>query len=197
MARNFAEDEDICLTTNDIDVVEAAEGAGYTVPFLRPHDLAADNTGMREVMLHAIEFYRSHGKIYDRLVLLQPTSPFRQAEHVQAALDAYSDDLDMVVSVCESKANPYYVLFEEDSEGFLVKSKTGNYTTRQEAPKVWQLNGAVYVFNINSLESKSTADFTKIRKIVMEQIYSIDLDTELDWKYALLLNSEYQLLKEF
>lgn len=194
LARKFAEDSDICVSTDDDQVVEAAKAEGYAVPFIRPMELAGDKTGMREVMLHAIEFYETIGRYYDNLVLLQPTSPFRLKEHVSEALNTYDNTLDMVVSVSESKANPYFVLYEEDDLGFLLKSKTGDYRSRQEAPKVWQLNGAVYVINIRSLKSKNVSEFTRIRKIVMDQLHSIDLDTEIDWKLAMLVNEEYKLL---
>lgn len=194
LARKFAEDSDICVSTDDDQVVEAAKAEGYAVPFIRPMELAGDKTGMREVMLHAIEFYETIGRYYDNLVLLQPTSPFRLKEHVSEALNTYDNTLDMVVSVSESKANPYFVLYEEDDLGFLLKSKTGDYRSRQEAPKVWQLNGAVYVINIRSLKSKNVGEFTRIRKIVMDQLHSIDLDTEIDWKLAMLVNEEYKLL---
>lgn len=194
LARKFAEDSDICVSTDDDQVVEAAKAEGYAVPFIRPMELAGDKTGMREVMLHAIEFYETIGRYYDNLVLLQPTSPFRLKEHVSEALNTYDNTLNMVVSVSESKANPYFVLYEEDDLGFLLKSKTGDYRSRQEAPKVWQLNGAVYVINIRSLKSKNVSEFTRIRKIVMDQLHSIDLDTEIDWKLAMLVNEEYKLL---
>jgi CMP-N,N'-diacetyllegionaminic acid synthase len=194
LARKFAVDADICLSTDDEDVIQAAEEEGYTVPFIRPYELAGDDTGMREVMLHAVEYYAKAGKMYDCLVLLQPTSPFRQPEHLKEALELYSASIDMIVSVSESKANPYFVLYEENSEGYLIKSKTGNFVSRQESPRVWQLNGAVYVINVNSLKEKTVAEFQRIRKTVMDQLHSVDLDSEIDWKLAMVLNEEYKLL---
>lgn len=194
LARKFAEDADICLSTDDEDVIKAAKIESYTVPFIRPNELAGDDTGMREVILHAIDYYTKAGQTYDCLVLLQPTSPFRQFEHLKEALEIYSNSLDMVVSVSESKANPYFVLYEENSEGYLIKSKTGNFVSRQKSPKVWQLNGAVYVINVNSIKEKPVAEFKRIRKVIMEQLHSVDLDSEIDWKLAVLLNEEYKLL---
>lgn len=194
IARKFASDLDICISTDDPEVIEVALTENYQVPFNRPSELATDTTGMREVMLHALNFYSEQGIYYDTIALLQPTSPFRQPEHLKEALSIYNENLDMVVSVTETKANPYFVLFEEDKHGFLVKSKEGNFTSRQECPKVWQINGAVYVINAKSLKEKPTAEFSKVRKIVMDQIHSVDLDTEIDWKLANLLNEEYHLV---
>ena len=194
LARQFATDADICLSTDDAAIVSAAEKAGYPVPFLRPEQLASDNAGMQEVLIHALDFYAKKGVIYDTLVLLQPTSPFRKATDIKNALDAYSADIDMVVSVKETDANPYYVLFEDNADGFLTKSKEGNFARRQDCPKVWQLNGVVYVMNVASLKEKGIKDFTRIRKTVMDSIHSLDLDTELDWQMALLVNDQYRIL---
>lgn len=194
LARQFTEDENICITTDDPEVIRYAELENYKAPFIRPVQLASDNASMRDVMLHALDYYTSHGRLYDRLVLLQPTSPFRRKLDIKSALEKHNLSVDMVVSVVESKANPYFVLFEENKEGFLIKSKNGNYTSRQESPKVWQLNGAVYVISCNSLRESNIADFKKVMKIEMDQLHSVDLDTEIDWKLAELLNEDYHLL---
>lgn len=194
LARLFANDADICLSTEDPSIIKAAAGLGYIAPFIRPDYLASDNSGMQEVMLHALDFYAEKGLKYETLVLLQPTSPFRQAGDVKNALSAFVNDIDMVVSVKETEANPYYVLFEENGEGLLKKSKEGNFARRQDCPKVWQLNGAVYVINVNSLRSKGIAGFTSIKKTQMDAIHSLDLDSELDWQMALFINGQYRIL---
>jgi N-acylneuraminate cytidylyltransferase len=61
----------------------------------------------------------------------------------------------MVVSVKETKSNPYYVLFEENESGFLVKKKNSKITRRQEFPKVWKLNGAIYIIRVDALKEKN------------------------------------------
>lgn len=194
LARKFAGDKDICISTDDTEVVEAAKTEGYTVPFIRPDYLANDTAGMHEVMLHALDFYSGMGVTYERLVLLQPTSPFRLPEHVKEALSLYNPSLELVVSVMESKANPYYVLYEENNSGYLTKSKDGVFASRQQAPKVWQLNGALYIINASTLRQKKIGEFTRVKKFVMDQLHSIDLDTEIDWKLATILNDEHRIL---
>jgi len=185
IARAFTSDENICVSTDDDKIIETVENYGLKVPFVRPDYLASDHASTPDVCLHAINFYRNLGRNYDVLVLLQPTSPFRKISDVKRALDLYNEQLDMVVSVKETSANPYYVLFEENADGFLVKSKQGNFTTRQECPKVWEFNGAVYVINVKQLEKKlSFVSLSKIKKIEMDEYSSIDLDVPLDWMWA-------------
>lgn len=185
VARQLAADDDICMTTDDPEIAATAESMGLNVPFLRPASLATDTCGTYEVLIHALDFYRDRGIDYDTLVLLQPTSPMRTADDVRAAMALYSPDIDMVVTVKEAASNPYYNCYETDNDGFLHISKgDGGYTRRQDAPKVWEYNGAVYVINVESLRRMPLSAFTRRRMSVMPAERSVDLDTPVDWLIA-------------
>jgi len=186
-ARKVFKDEQICISTDDIEIKSCVENAGLKVPFLRPEELAMDHSSTYDVLRHAVGYYESIGYFADVVVLLQPTSPFRKARHIQEALQLFSNDLDMVVSVKETKANPYYVLFEENASGYLEKSKTGTFLSRQECPKVWEFNGSVYVIAVSSLKKGTISEFTKIMKYEMDEVSSLDIDEPLDWKIAEIL----------
>jgi N-acylneuraminate cytidylyltransferase len=91
----------------------------------------------------------------------------------------------MVVSVMQAATNPYYNAFETDENGFLHISKgDGKYTRRQDAPKVWEYNGAVYVINTASLRKMKLGEFTRRKMYEMSRERSIDLDTPTDWLIA-------------
>ena len=185
VARALATDTDICVSTDDEAIARVATEAGLEVPFLRPAHLSTDTAGSREVMLHAVEYYRSIGREYDTIVLLQPTSPLRTAEDVRGCIELYNDQIDMVVSVKPAASNPYYNCFETDSDGFLHISKgDGLYTRRQDAPKAWEFNGAVYVINIESLKAMPMGKFARRVMYEMPTERSIDLDTPADWAIA-------------
>lgn len=183
-ARQLAPDADICLSTDSDEIIRAAADYGLVVPFKRPAELATNQAGSYGVLRHAVDFYGQQGQIYDMVVLLQPTSPFRQARHVREAINLYTPDLDMVVSVTESAANPYFNLFEETDAGFLAPSKTGDFGRRQDAPTVYAYNGAVYVINPASLAERTLREFASVKKYVMDPADSVDLDTPLDWAFA-------------
>lgn len=190
-ARSVADAEDICVSTDDPEIVRTVEEYGLKVPFVRPASLASDTAGTYGVLLHALDFYEKQGKRYDAVLLLQPTSPFRRNEDIRGAMDKYDSDVDMVVSVKPASSNPYYNCFEENSSGYLCHSKgDGRYVRRQDAPEAWEYNGAVYVINPESLKKSPLSEFKKIRKHVMDDIHSLDLDTPLDWKIAELLLAE-------
>lgn len=193
-ARSMAPDADICVSTDDPEIIRVVENYGLKVPFIRPAELAADNSGTYEVLLHALGFYEQQGRTYDTIILLQPTSPFRRDEDIREALKLYSPDIDMVVSVTEARANPYYNCFEADSNGFLHISKgDGGYVRRQDAPKAWEYNGAIYIINPQSLKRESLGKFTSRRMYPMDELHSLDLDTPLDWRIAELLIAENEI----
>ncbi len=183
-ARGVFTDDQICVSTDDNEIKYVVEGLGLHVPFSRPEHLASDTAGTYEVLLHAVEFYENVGYIFDTLILLQPTSPFRKSYHIKEALEQYRDNMDMLVSVKETKSNPYYVLREENSEGWLEQSKPGNYITRQDCPSVYELNGSIFIINVNSLKKTHIQNFKKVGKYKMGDLESHDIDTILDWNYA-------------
>lgn len=191
VARGVAKDIDICVSTDDLDIIKCVEEYGLKVPFVRPAELATDTAGTYEVLLHALDFYEKQGRHYDIVLLLQNTSPFRTIEHVKDALKLYRSDIDMVVSVNQTKTNPYYNCFEDDSEGFLKKTlDSSTFIRRQDAPVTYEYNGAIYVINVEQLKRMPLGKFTRRIKYVMDDVHSVDLDNMMDWKYAEFLIQE-------
>jgi N-acylneuraminate cytidylyltransferase len=184
LARCFVKDEDICLSTDSFEIAEIAKQNNLYVPFLRPEKLSTDTAGSYEVMLHAVEFYESLGKNYEAIVLLQPTSPLRLKKHLKEALTLFKNDIEMVVSVKESQANPHWNLFKENENGYLEKFIPSNYIRRQDLPKAFEYNGAIYVINITELNKKKLNQFTKIKKVIMDDFSSVDIDLPIDLAWA-------------
>lgn len=182
--QNIKENDQLCISTNDSEVINIAEKLNLKIDFRRPEELAADNSSSQDVMLHAISFFESKGLFFDSILLLQPTSPFRTQEDFTNLMNAYTDDTEMVVSVKESKENPYFNLFEQNENGFLEKSKHGNYIRRQDCPPVYAYNGSMYLIKVTALKNKLLSEFNNIKKVIMPQERSIDIDTIEDWKLA-------------
>lgn len=184
-----ADPQDIIFVSTDSPIIKKeAENLDIEIPFLRPAELASDSASTYSVIIHVLDEFKKRGFEFEKVVLLQPTSPFRITDDMQGALKLWNRDIDMVVSVCESKANPYFTLFESDGQGFLRHSKgEGEFTRRQDAPKVWEYNGAVYVMTAQSLLSSSISDFKKVIPYEMPRSRSIDLDSPEDWQIAELI----------
>lgn len=188
VARKFAVDDDICISTDDLQIKAVAEGLGLKVPFLRPDYLASDTAGTSDVIVHALDFYAQQGKEYDVVVLLQPTSPLRTVQNVKDCLALYTDEYDMVTTVKESSVSA--VLCKENSQGYLEQVIGGNNVRRQDAEKFYEYNGAVYVINAKAVKEKGLGGFAKIKKCVMAEENSVDIDTMLDWKIVEVISSK-------
>ena len=192
-ARELFSDEDICVTTDSDEIIQVVKDYGLNVPFKRPASLATDTSGSYEVLLHAFAHFENAGRHYDHILLLQPTSPFRNARHIKEAISLFSPGIDMVVSVCKSEFNPYYNLFEE-KDGFLIQSKESKFASRQQCPVVYAYNGAIYIINVKSLLQGPLNTFRCIRKYEMDEISSTDIDTQLDWDWAeFIIEKKYNL----
>lgn len=179
IARELADDADICLSTDDEEIKKVAEKLGLKVPFLRPDYLASDTAETSDVIVHALDFYLQQGIQYDVVVLLQPTSPLRTVQNVKDCLALYTPDFDMVTTVKESSVSA--VLCKENGQGYLEQVIGGNNVRRQDAEKLYEYNGAVYVINAEAVKEKGLGGFTKIKKCVMDEENSVDIDTMLDW----------------
>tara|TARA_B100001175_G_C19505766_1_gene640768 strand:+ start:680 stop:1378 length:699 start_codon:yes stop_codon:yes gene_type:complete len=177
----------ICVTTNDCRIKKIINKYKRVDLIDRPEYLSQDSTSMEEVINHSVEYYEKRNFFFNSIILLQPTSPLRKKIDFLNLKSSYNETIDMVVSVKKSKENPYYLLYEENKDGFLKKSKELNISRRQDAPNVYCLNGSFFMININSIKNKSIQDFTKIIKVEMPAERSIDVDDEMDWKFLKFL----------
>lgn len=189
-ARAIVADADICVTTDSAEIVAEVEKYGLSVPFLRPAELATDTTTTNDVLVHALDFYQQQGREYDAILLLQPTSPLRTTEQIREALTLYTakPGIDMVVSVKESHAAA--VITHENNEGWLVPTLNTHSGPRQQMSPYYEYNGAIYVINAVSLQSKGMPNFTQRLKYVMSEETSYDIDTLLDWRIVECLMSQ-------
>jgi len=185
-AKEVAPVEDIYVSTDSERIKSIVEEMGVPIPFLRPKELGRDNISSEQVIVHAIQAFKQIGRQYDYVVMLQPTSPLRKACHIREALNLITPTTELIVSVKETDANPYYILFEEDKGGILKKVKEGVFVRRQDCPVVYELNGAIYVINVERL---LTVGYQKLKmtKYLMSKEESVDIDTMLDFKLAELL----------
>ncbi|MGB4659602.1 MAG: acylneuraminate cytidylyltransferase family protein [Mobilitalea sp.] len=179
VARQLTNDEHICVSTDDIEIINIVEDYGLKVPFKRPDILATDLATTNDVLLHAIDYYDKRGIYYDVLVLLQPTSPLRKVSQVKEALNLFNDSLEMVVSVKESHS--LSVLCKENENGYLELYFNQYGVRRQDLSPFYEYNGAIYIINIKELKEKGLSRFTKKKKYLMDEFTSMDIDTPLDW----------------
>lgn len=180
----------VVVSTDDEEIAQAARDWGAEVPFLRPAELARDDSPHIDVILHAVGWLeREQGYRPQWVLLLQPTSPLRQARDIDQALAlARARGAESVVSVQEAPA-PAHLLRTLDPAGRprpLLPSGPG-YQRRQDQPALYALNGAIYLVSRRMLLSRAALMDQDTLALVMPPERSLDVDTAWDLHLARLI----------
>ena len=188
----------IIVSTDNREIADVAIQYGAEVPFMRPPELALDNSSHLDVALHAIQWIESNqDEQFDYLVTLQPTSPLRIASDIDCALDlASQSDTYAVIGVCEAESHPY-LMHQRASNGVLTPFVASDiqYLRRQDLPPAYRINGAVYVHDVQRLKTSRVWFPSNVVGYVMPNERSLDVDTEWDLKLVdfLLRESSHAL----
>lgn len=185
-ARESGLAERVIVSTDDPAMAEVARAGGAEIPFLRPPELARDDTPMLDVALDVLSKLEAEGFTADALLLLQPTSPLRTAADLHAAA-ALLGDLDAVVSVTPVKQHPQWLQQIDEAGRLHPYEAAPDVTSRQKLPPVYMLNGALYLIRTDALRRERTFRPLRTRAYIMPPERSSDIDTELDWRMAELL----------
>ena len=181
----------IVVSTDDEEIAGVARQLGVDVPFLRPPRLAADDTPMLDVLVDLVGTLRAREQyVPDLLVLLQPTSPFRHAQHIDDAVELLtSSGADSVVSVTQvpHQFTPSSLMRLEQDR--LVPWAEGPVPTRrQDKPLLFARNGpAVLAVRTSVISDRGSLYGDDIRGLVMSRADSLDIDDALDLELASLL----------
>ena len=185
----------VIVSTDDEEIAHVAKECGGDVPFMRPKELAEDETPHLPVMEHAISFMEDReGITFDYAVVLQPTSPFRLADDIDGTVQKMIDTgADGAVSIQEVEAHSHPMKIKK-LEGDFVRpycvEEEG--TQRQDLPVAYKRSGAVYAVKHDVLMVGKRERFhdENVVGYVVPQERSIDIDTPLDW-----IKAEYMLSK--
>jgi N-acylneuraminate cytidylyltransferase/CMP-N,N'-diacetyllegionaminic acid synthase len=179
----------ILVTTDDADIAETARHLGAEVPFMRPADLSSDDVPGVMPVIHAVTWLDEHESYRpDRIILLQPTSPLRTAEDIDAAL-ALQDlhPVSSIVSVSPAPHHPSWFKMVDEHQrlhDILAEDPDG---VRQRLPVVYALNGAIYIVPRAALLERRALYGSDTRAYVMPPERSLDVDSEWDLHLAALI----------
>lgn len=178
----------VVVSTEDKEIAEVAGEYGAEV-IARPAELARDDTPSFLVCQHVIRYLEEIKNFYpDVVVVLQPTSPRRIVEDVDRAIEKFLEaDCDTVVSVCEAEHPPHWTYTLEGDRMKPVIPGGEKILRRQDTPKIYRLNGAVYVTRRDIIMNENRVLGNDTRAYIMPIERSIDIDTELDFQFADLL----------
>ncbi len=177
----------LVLSSDDESIAKVAATYGCEIPFMRPDSLATDDATSADVVLHTLE---TLGKdLFDYVILLQPTSPFRSCEDIDGAIKAcLSGNFSSLVSTRPVRENPSWMYCNNEDKLISVAEYLGSF-----APSSWQiLNGAIYVFHVQWFLKNISFMDDKTCLYPMPWERSVDIDTTEDWQWAeFLANKEF------
>ena len=183
----------LILSTEDERIANAARSMGCPVPFMRPKELARDETPHLPVIQHAVQWLKDNeGYQPDIVLTLQPTSPLRSAADIAAALRMLElSGADSVVSVSEVTAHAHPMrMLKVDDQGFAKLFATGEpvrnrINRRQDLPKAWVMNGAIYACRTEVLFAAEPSLYgDRVVAYPMPPERSISIDDLDDWEAA-------------
>jgi len=183
----------ITVSTEDKEIAEISKKCGAEV-IERPEELAKDETPTIDVIFHVLEVIKAENFEPGLVVLLQPTSPLRNAQDIDNAIELFlKNDCESVVSVCEVEHSLYWS-FEIENR-YLKPIFGGKYLNmrRQDLPKVYTPNGAIYVSTPEILRKYKSFYCSKTIPYIMPPGRSVDIDNEIDFMLAELLMRKYGL----
>lgn len=181
----------VVLSSDDPEIIQAALLAGCDVPFVRPAALAGDEARSIDVVRHALEALPER---YGLLVLLQPTSPLRGAEDVDAAVElCVRGGAPACVSVCAADKPPFWMHgLDERLRLQPILPEYRQASRRQDLPQAYAINGAVYVARTDWIMVLDSFIGSDTLGYVMPRERSIDIDDELDLAIAEVLETRLE-----
>ena len=179
----------LILSTEDEEIIKVSKNYEIEIPFIRPKSLSEDAISGLDVVLHAVENILG----YDLVVLLQPTSPLRLTIDIDTCIEKLINrNVNACVSVVETSKSPYWMFELNEYENLIpVIKDVPLVSIRQEQPRTYAINGAVYVAKINWFIQKKEFINDETIAHIMPAERSVDIDSQLDFNYAeLLLNNQ-------
>jgi len=175
----------IVVTSEDKEILDISEKYGAET-IIRPKELASDTATTFDTVVHTIK----NNEKYDYIVLLQPTSPLRNRNHINEAIELLEKKkADAIISVSEMEHNPLWsnTLPNDEAMNNFLRNEVLNKRS-QDLEKYYRLNGAIYICKIEKLlEEKSFFLKDNIFAYKMDRKSSIDIDEEIDFKIAKVL----------
>ncbi|MHC4677063.1 MAG: acylneuraminate cytidylyltransferase family protein [Planctomycetota bacterium] len=168
------------VTTDSSRIAKVARQYGAEVPFIRPKELAEDNTPMLDVLKHAlIHCEQLYSVRVKGIVLFDPTSPVRKKTDIRKMIDVFLDkEPDLVVAAARCKRNPHFHMLKINSSGYAQSASKGNFTCRQDAPVVFDITNTCWIFSRRAV----LRCWRMPRRTILYEIDSfyVDIDHEED-----------------
>lgn len=180
----------VIITTDDEEIAEIAQKSGAEVPFLRPVELASDDSSAVDVYIHAVDFIMKKTKCrIDKFMVLLGTVPLRTNEHIDEAYRFFEEKKATTLVSMKAAEVPPAWYFHKDMEERVCNAGFNNaevsiIANRQQNQSFYIPNGAIYILDYQLLKEKRTYYCENTVAYVMDSMCSIDIDTQLDFEFA-------------
>lgn len=178
----------VIVSTDSEAIAAAARAAGADVPFMRPAELAQDDSPEWLVWRHALNYLKQADGTYPgALIVIPATAPLRAVDDLERCLDEYQKgEVDVVITVTDAHRSPYYNMVKENSDGTvsLVIPSDGSVGRRQDAPLVYDMTTVAYVARPEFVMTRTETFQGRVRKVHIPAERALDIDTLLDFRIA-------------
>ncbi|ROT99312.1 acylneuraminate cytidylyltransferase family protein [Marinobacter sp. R17] len=182
----------VFVSTDDAEIKKVAEQHGAEV-IDRPAELAGDKSPEWEAWRHAIGYLERTGQHFDVFLSLPATSPLRSVSDVTAVIDALNSDTDAVITVTPASRSPFFNMVSRDYDGVCrILSPSNGYTRRQDAPEAFDVTTVAYALRREFIKGKGGLFDGKVKSVVVPKERAVDIDDNMDFKFAELLYAEAQ-----
>jgi CMP-N-acetylneuraminic acid synthetase len=183
----------IIVSTDSEQIATVAREAGAEVPFMRPAELARDDSPEWLAWRHALHYLRLSGGVYpDALIVVPPTAPLRVPTDLENCLDEYEKGgAEAVITVTDAHRSPYFNMVKRHEDGTvsLVLPPQGAVFRRQDAPVVYDMTTVAYVVSPEFVMTRNNIFDGRVRQVHIPTERALDIDTLLDFKFAEFLAS--------
>ena len=178
----------VIVSTDSDEIASVAKDFGAHVPFMRPAELAGDQSPEWLAWRHALDFLKvSEGGLPDAMLSVPATAPLRRQVDLENCLDEYEKgDVDVVITVTEAHRSPYFNMVKENTDGTvgLVIPLQTSIARRQDSPAVFDMATVAYVVRPEFVFSNTSTFEGRVRAVQIPSKRAIDIDTLLDFQIA-------------
>ena len=177
----------VIVSTDSEEIAKIALEYGAEVPFMRPNELAQDDSPEWLVWKHALDYLNNHNNGIDGLVVVPTTAPLRSKDDVNNCINEFEKgNVDVVITVSNAHRSPYFNMVKTNQNGFssLVISSKEKITRRQEVPEVFDMTTLAYVAKPGFVLQNHGIFDGRVRCVHIPPERSLDIDTPLDFKIA-------------
>jgi len=191
----------VIVSTDDDKIASISKKYGAEVPFMRPHELAEDNSPEWLAWRHAIQSINENA-LYppmDVFLSLPATSPFRSVEDIEKCIELFiHSDVDAVITVKNAARHPSFNMVSLDDNGHanLVMASEKNIVRRQDAPPIFDMTTVAYVMKPDFIMTADSLFEGNVKVAVIPDKRALDIDTELDFQFAEFLMSSQCIYKK-